>query len=207
MSCAHASPDENSIERTPDLLDTRARHPVRLAIPETSRIGSNIAEESSMRLFHLTAMTVSLVSALSTPSSASETTRWKTIIGVVQAGNIVDGIAAGGQPWSALDGEARVDLASGEIEFEVRGLVLAGGNSIGTPDGVKQVAGTIACAVGATVSTPLVPLTAQGNASFSGKVAVPLGCASADVAFLVTTPPTGSPPAPKWIANGAVRTP
>jgi hypothetical protein len=155
----------------------------------------------------LTAMTASLMTALSAPSSAGETTRWKTIIGIVQPGNAVDGITGGAQPWSALDGEARVDLGSGEIEFEVRGLVLAGGGSIGTPDGVTHVSGTIACAVGATVSTPLVPLTPQGNASFSGKVTVPLGCTGADVAFLVTTPPAGTPPAPKWIANGAVRTP
>lgn len=160
-----------------------------------------------MRLLLVTAMTASLMTALSAPGSASETTRWKTIIGIIQGGNVVDGITGGGAPWSALDGEARVDLASGEIEFEVRGLVLAGGNSIGTPGAVTQVAGTIACAAGATVSTPQVPLTPQGNARFSGKVSVPLGCTGADVAFLVTTPPAGSPPAPKWIANGAVRTP
>jgi hypothetical protein len=158
-------------------------------------------------LFFLTAMTASLITAFGAPSSASETTQWKTIVGIIQAGNIVDGVAGGGQPWSASNGEARVDLGSGEIEFEVRGLVLAGGNSIGTPDGVTQVAGTIACAAGATVSTPLVPLSPQGNANFSGKVTLPLGCTGADIAFLVTTPPIGSPPAPKWIANGAVRAP
>jgi hypothetical protein len=160
-----------------------------------------------MRLLLLTAMTASLMTALSAPSSASETTRWRTIIGVIQAGNIVDGIAGGGQPWSALNGEARVDLDSGEIEFEVKWLVLAGGNSIGTPGKVTNVAGTIACGVGATVSTPLVPLSPQGNASFSGKVTLPLGCTSANVAFLITTPPAGTPPTPNWIANGAVRTP
>ena len=119
----------------------------------------------------------------------------------MQAGNVVDGIPGGGQPWSALEGTARVDLFSGDIEFEVRGLVLAGGNTIGTPGAITQVAGTIACGVGVTASTPLVALSPQGNASFSGQITVPSGCTSANVAFLVTIP------GPRWIANGAVRTP
>src|ERR1700738_4014576 len=49
----------------------------------------------------------------------------------------------GGGPWSTRGGAARADLASGNLEFEVRGLVLAGGNSIGTPDAILQVKGTL----------------------------------------------------------------
>jgi hypothetical protein len=155
-----------------------------------------------MRMLLLAAMTASLMPALSAPSAASDTTtRWKTIIGIMQAGNVADGIPGGGQPWSALDGEARVDLGSGDIEFEVRGLVLAGGDTIGTPGAIKQVAGTIACTGGGSASTPLVTLSPQGNAKFSGRISVPLGCTSANVAFLVTIA------AGRWIANGAVRTP
>jgi len=152
-------------------------------------------------MLYVAALTASLMIALSTPSTASDTTRWKTIIGIIQAGNVVDGITGGGQPWSALDGAARVDLGNGEIEFDVRGLVLAGGGNIGNPGGLAQVAGTIACGAGATASTALVPLTAQGDAKFSGRISVPLGCTSANVVFLVTIP------AGRWIANGAVRTP
>jgi hypothetical protein len=46
---------------------------------------------------------------------------------------MVGGIAGGGQPWSTREGEVLVELDSGSVEFEVRGLVLAGGNTIGTP--------------------------------------------------------------------------
>ena len=69
----------------------------------------------------------------------SNNVSWKRVIGIIQAGNIVGNIAGGGQPWSTLGGEANVNLRSGRVEFEVRGLVLAGGNSIGTPDAINQV--------------------------------------------------------------------
>src|SRR6266550_3051399 len=90
------------------------------------------------------------------------------------AGNMVGNIQGGGQPWSTLGGETHVNLGSGHVEFEVRGLVLAGGNSIGTPDAINQVKGTIVCGAGsptqAVVDTPLVPLSAQGDAEFDGNV-------------------------------------
>src|SRR5215469_18845260 len=116
------------------------------------------------------------------------TPSWKTIIGIEQAGNVVDGISGGGQPWSTLGGEASVDLRTGEVEFEVHGLVLAGGNSIGTPGAVVSVAGTVVCGVGVSVATPPVPLSAQGEAEFDGIVAVPLSCKGNNIALLLTAP-------------------
>ena len=53
--------------------------------------------------------------------------------------------AGGGQPWITLNGHASVDFSAGRVHFEVRGLVLAGGNAIGTPDGINQVKGTLVC--------------------------------------------------------------
>jgi len=129
------------------------------------------------------------------------TPEWKTIIGIEQAGNVVDGVTGGGQPWSALGGEASVDLRSGEVEFTVHGLVLAGGNSIGTPGAVVSVAGTVVCGVGISVATPQVPLSPQGDAEFDGVVAVPPGCKSSNIGLLLTAP-NG-----QWIANASVRRP
>ena len=129
------------------------------------------------------------------------TPEWKTIIGIEQAGNVVDGITGGGQPWSTLGGEASVDLRSGEVEFTVHGLVLAGGNSIGTPGAVVSVAGTVVCGVGVSVATPQVPLSPQGDAEFDGVVAVPPGCKSSNIGLLLTAP-NG-----QWIANASVRRP
>jgi len=86
----------------------------------------------------------------------------------------VGNIPGGGQPWSTLGGQANVNLRSGRLEFEIRGLVLAGGNSIGTPDAINQVKGTIVCGPGSATQfvadTPLVSLSAQGNAEFEGNV-------------------------------------
>ncbi len=108
-----------------------------------------------------------LATALAGPAAADggSSVRWKTIVGIEQAANVVGGVGGGGQPWTTLGGEARVDLASGNLEFEVRGLVLAGGNTIGTPDGIAQVKGTLVCDAGAAdqavVDTPLVTLSAR----------------------------------------------
>jgi len=130
--------------------------------------------------------------------------RWKEIIGIIQAGNVVAGIAGGGQPWSTLGGHASVDLRSGRIKFRVDGLVFAGGNAIGTPDGIAKVKGTLVCAATTVtpvvVDTPLVELDAEGDAEFDGIVgALPAACSSEpDVAFLVRIA------AGRWIANGAV---
>lgn len=67
--------------------------------------------------------------AATTPTIVS----WERINGIVQAGNVVGGITGGGEPWSTLGGQATVDLTHSIMAFRVNGLVLAGGNFIGTP--------------------------------------------------------------------------
>jgi len=137
-------------------------------------------------------------------AAAADNVRWRTVIGIQQAGNTVGNITGGGQPWTTLGGHARVDLAAGRVEFEVQGLVLAGGNAIGTPATVNQVKGTLICDAGTTnvtIDTVLVPLSAQGDAEFSGMVGpIPSTCNPSNVAFLIRVA------ANRWIANGSVRT-
>jgi hypothetical protein len=142
----------------------------------------------------------------------AQTHHWQNIAGIVQAGNVVgtgDGAIIGGPtPWSTLSGQAVVVLERGDIGFEVRGLVLAGGNGIGTRGAIAQVKGTLVCDTNASASggssvvvdTPLVDLDEEGNARFSGNVgALPAVCfTEPDVAFLIRV---GSG---RWIANGAV---
>jgi hypothetical protein len=137
---------------------------------------------------------------------------WQSVIGIIQANNVVGsgtGAATGAPgPWSALGGHVNVHLDDGKINFIVRGLVLAGGNSIGTPGAVLQVKGTVVCDTDGSASggnsvlvdAPLVDLDDQGNARFSGNVgAFPPVCTSEpDVAFLIRT---GSG---RWIGNGTV---
>jgi hypothetical protein len=144
-----------------------------------------------------------LMLSIASPAMA-DSTRWRTIVGIVQAGNTVGNITGGGQPWTALGGRARVDLARSRLDFDVQGLVLAGGNTIGTPGAVNQVMGTLLCDAGGanlTYDTTPVPLSPQGDADFSGPIGpIASTCNSSNVAFLIRIP------AGRWIANGAVRT-
>jgi len=137
---------------------------------------------------------------------------WQSVIGIVLANNVVGSgtgaVTGGGTPWSAQGGHASVDADNGSINFTVRGLALAGGNSIGTPGSIVQVKGTIVCDTDGSASagnsvivdTPLVDLDEQGDAQFSGRIgALPAVCASEpDVAFLIRVG------AGRWIANGTV---
>jgi hypothetical protein len=137
-------------------------------------------------------------------SANADSVRWQTIVGIVQAGNLVGNIAGGGQPWTTLGGRARVDLSKSQLDFDVQGLVLAGGATVGTPGAVVQVKGTLVCGAGqpgqVTLDTPLVTLSPQGDAEFSGTIGpIPTTCNATNVVFLVRIG------ADRWIANGAVR--
>ena len=138
--------------------------------------------------------------------------RWRVIIGIIQPGSIVGkgtGAVTGGlAPWHTTRGRAEVNLATGELHFVVRGLVLAGTNFIGTRGDISQVKGTLVCdttgsATGNStlVNTELVPLSLQGDARFSGNVGpLPGACLnSPNIAFLIRT--AGG----FWIASGEVR--
>ncbi|MGH8314936.1 MAG: hypothetical protein ACRETU_07275 [Steroidobacterales bacterium] len=145
-------------------------------------------------------------------ASADDNVRWQSVIGIVQANNVVGSgtgaVTGGGTPWSTLDGHADADLRSGKINFDVHGLVLAGGNTIGTPGTIVQVKGTLVCDTDGSASggntvlvdTPLVDLDDQGNARFNGRIGpLPSVCATEpDIAFLVRVG------AGRWIANGTV---
>lgn len=135
--------------------------------------------------------------------------RWQQIIGNITApgvDNPVAGISTGGQPWTTTGGTATVNLSTRAVAFQVTGLVLNGSNASGTPGPVQSVMGTVVCNVGtsnqAIFDTPMVPLSAQGDAQFSGNLGgLPVSCASP--VFLIRA---GSGNAARWIATGAVFT-
>ena len=168
-----------------------------------------------MKILMTSAVGALLLVAIASPSQADDSgfVRWKKIIGIEQAANVVGNppntATGGGQPWSTLDGSAVVNLSEGVVDFEVRGLVLAGGNAIGTPDGVANVVGTLVCGLmpGETttlIDTQAVPLSAQGNAEFYGSFnSSTAGCSATDVAFLIRN----AAGTEAWIGNGAVRVP
>jgi len=158
------------------------------------------------------ALAVSLALAVAGGAEAQDRLRWQDVVGIIQAGNLVGSgagqVQGGGQPWTTTAGFAEADLRHGIVKFNVRGLVLAGGNGIGTPGSIAEVKGTLVCDTDGSagggdsvlVDTPLVPLSAQGAAVFHGEVALPPACLNEpDVAFLIRIA------AGRWIANGAVR--
>lgn len=146
--------------------------------------------------------------------SDASVVEWNSIVGVITApgvNNAVAGINAGAGPWSVREGLARVNLETGQASFEVRGLVLNGSNSSGTPGPVNSVTGTLVCNPGATDQvvrdTAEVRLSEQGDAHFRGEIGgLPAPCANP--VFLVRIGPSFTVPAAvgRWLATGAVRT-
>ncbi len=140
--------------------------------------------------------------------------RWSEIVGVITApgiNNAVAGISSGAGPWSVREGHAGMDLDNGQVNFEVRGLVLNGSNSSGTPGPVNTVTGTVVCNPGASDQvvrdTAEVKLTQQGDAHFRGEVSgIPARCSNP--IFLVRIGPSFPAAAAvgKWLATGAIRT-
>jgi len=171
---------------------------------------------SISRIARYAALAAAFVVPTLAMADSGDTIQWRTIVGLVQANNVVGSgsgaVTGGGQPWTAAGGHASVNLSTGQVTFEVRGLVFAGGNTVGVPLPITQVMGTLVCDTNASadhgstpssvlVNTAAVPLDAQGDAQFAGNVgALPAVCLSEpDIAFLVRIPGAN-----RWIANGAI---
>jgi hypothetical protein len=149
---------------------------------------------------------------------------WRNIAGVITAPNVDNPVAvvtdnrqnvlsqihSGTLPWVARTGTARVNLTTGAIQFNVRGLVLVGGNASGTAGPINQVIGTLVCNPGSTnltrpqtvLDTPPVALSAAGNANFYGELTdlVPDPCTSP--LFLIRIGPAFGAFAGRWLATG-----
>jgi len=157
---------------------------------------------------------VSASFAQTTSNVVGNVVRWKTIVGNITVSNndAVAGINPGTTPWSTTGGRASVNLSTGQGSFQVKGLVLNGGNATGTPDGVDQVEGSLICDAGQkdqTIFTTLpVPLDARGNAEFSGSFngtsEAPLASCNNPL-FLIRIGPDLPGANQRWIATGAVR--
>ena len=86
------------------------------------------------------------------------------IVGGALVINVTRGVTPGGRPWviESLKAEVKID---GRVSVEGRGLLLAGGDGIGTPAG-QSVRARLSCGAGATATThqsALVPLEPNGD--------------------------------------------
>jgi hypothetical protein len=105
-------------------------------------------------------------------SAADPLVRFEDGIGVqpLRAGalpNVVHGVNPGGLPWviSRLSADAYTD---GRIRVDGRGLLLAGGDNIGTAGG-QSVRARLICA-GVAHDSDLVPLDARGDFSINSSL-------------------------------------
>jgi hypothetical protein len=165
------------------------------------------AYANAQQFFLAVAASALLMSVIAAPATASPFVSWRMIHGVLKVPGVADGVGADSRLWTTINGSATVDLGSGTIQFNVLGLTLAEGDAIGTTGDVAQVFGFISCNLGGGaftgVSTPGVPLSPDGMASFSGSLAIPGGCGGANTAFFITI--LSPPKTPPYIAFGASR--
>jgi hypothetical protein len=149
----------------------------------------------------LSAATLALLSGSGVMAMSDQEVKWEGFVGNIRtgvAGAVGSGtgaVNAAGAPWVATGGKARVNLGSGQLQFRISGLVLADTVFVGTPGNNPQVMGTLVCDTNGSagggnsvlVSTPLVPLSPQGEADFNGDLGpLPAACVSEpDIAFLV----------------------
>jgi len=149
---------------------------------------------------------LSLILCVGAFAQGDTVVRWSGIEGVITAPGIdnpVSGIHSGTSPWTTRNGNAKINLATGEGSFEVEGLVLNGGNVTGTPGPITSVVGTLVCNVGSTmgpaeaiIDTPAASLSRLGDAELSFKINVPPACSNP--VFLLRIPQFGL----RWIATG-----
>jgi hypothetical protein len=153
-----------------------------------------------------------LLSVLFASSALAESSvvRWDSIVGVITSpgvDNPVADIHAGATPWTTTTGGATVNLKSGGTGFFVQGLVINGGRSTGTTGPITSVVGTLVCNAGLDdeqlYDTVPVPLSARGNAGFSGKIGAINSPCNNPLFLIRIAQPAGA--AGRWIATGVVR--
>jgi len=112
--------------------------------------------------------------------------------------NDVLGVLPGGRPWLIGDLKARVDVG-GDIRVTGKGLVLAGGNSIGRPGLPRQVAATLFCG-GVASTSPAVDVDASGDFTIRGALSPTPASPCANSILLIRNFAAGA--AGAWFAAG-----
>jgi hypothetical protein len=104
------------------------------------------------------------------------------------------GVTPGGVPWVLTRGDVRIK-EDGQFDLEVIGLVIP---ALGNADGVTTISASLFCGADANaapaVTTGRVPLSSEGDARISERVALPATC----LAPIVLVHPNGA--TARWIA-------
>jgi hypothetical protein len=115
--------------------------------------------------------------------------------------NVVQGVPPGGQPWviSSLSADVSTD---GGIKVDGRGLLLAGGNGIGT-NGGQSVRARLICA-GVPSDSDVVPLEADGDFRIKGTL-IPTPPSICNTPVLLILNGNLTPAGTRWFAAGIVK--
>lgn len=113
--------------------------------------------------------------------------------------NVVRGVQPGGAPWRIANLTASIDV-SGRINVRGRGLLLAGGNGIGT-NGGQSVHAILFCGPAATATAHATPaagvaLAANGDFNIDDTLSPPPPSSCGTPVLLIANP------APRWFAAG-----
>jgi hypothetical protein len=165
-------------------------------------------EEDLMRKSFMLAAIVSAF-AYAAPADASDTlARFDAGFGshpLIAGGapNTARGVAPGGIPWAIERLRARV-RENGSITVRGEGLVLAGGDSVGTRGTVTHVLATFFCQPGNVGSdSPPAEISLGGNFEIRGQLnPPPVGPCSAPALLIRRSTPAGAPG--PWFAGGTL---
>lgn len=129
-----------------------------------------------MRRFHLALAVASFTGALTLPAYASDKlVQFNSGVGVdpvaglaagVPVANTVLGVPPGGRPWVIRKLKATV-MPDGSVSIRGSGLLLSGGDGIGTRATITQVFATLFCS-GVAHNSPPGDLDAGGNFRIKG---------------------------------------
>ena len=123
---------------------------------------------------HVIAWTISL-GMLAGVASADENRGFQGQVLGSAVGEHVAGIPSGGAPWVVANSAFNV-AASGEIQVEIRGLLISSGPFLNTVGPVTMVSASLVCNDVVSATTSAVPLSSAGDASIHDRVAVPARC-------------------------------
>src|SRR2546422_7991067 len=122
--------------------------------------------------------------------------------------NDVRGVAPGGQPWVIRRFDAKVK-ENGDIRAEGKGLILAGGNNIGTTGGVPTVFATLFCQVAAgppptfsSHNSPEATLEPDGDFKIRGTLSPTPPDPCTNPALLIRIAPAS---VGRWLAAGILK--
>src|SRR5215469_12407988 len=90
-------------------------------------------------------------------------------------GLTIGGIPSGGAAWVVREGKATL-TPSGELELEVKGLLISGGPANGTTGPVTQIAASLVCGGSGgmvVATTAAVNLSPEGDAEIEAKITPP----------------------------------